>query len=133
MGWNKHLHLAYNAVSRIDRYKIVMFIFMFMWVRNPMITLKSSYDSWLAQHSKWLPSKPAEITLISQWAQYWQYTPHVPARNVRKLCYVIIVFAYYSASRIDRDKISASKPMFFSDENPMMTLQNPYDYWLTLG
>ena len=23
---------------------------------------------------KWLPSKPAEITLISQWAQYWQYT-----------------------------------------------------------
>ena len=49
-----------------------------------MITLKSPYDSWLTQNSKWLPSKPAEITLISQWAQYWQYPSHVPARNVRK-------------------------------------------------
>ena len=62
---------------------------MFMWMRNPIITLKSPYDSWLTQHSKWLPSKPAEITLISQWSQYWQYTPHVPARNVRKLYYYI--------------------------------------------
>ena len=54
-----------------------------------MITLKSSYDSWLIQNSKWLPLKPAEITLISQWAPYWQYTPHAPARNTRKQCYFI--------------------------------------------
>ena len=54
-----------------------------------MITLKSPYDPWLTQNSKWLPSKPAEITLISQWAQYWQYTPQIPARNVLKLCYFI--------------------------------------------
>ena len=39
-----------------------------------MITLKGPYDSWLTQNSKWLPSKQAEITLVSQWAQYWQYT-----------------------------------------------------------
>ena len=38
-----------------------------------MITLKSPFDSWSTQNSKWLPSKPAEITLISQYAQYWQY------------------------------------------------------------
>ena len=72
-----------------DRDKILVFKPIFMWMRNPMITLKSPYDSWLTQNSKWLPSKPAEITLISQWAQYWQYAPHVPARNVRKLCYFI--------------------------------------------
>ena len=42
---------------------------MFLWMRNPMITLKIPYDSWLTQNSKWLPSIPAEITLISQWAQ----------------------------------------------------------------
>ena len=36
-----------------------------MWMRNPMITLKSrGEDSWLTQNSKWLPSKPAKITLI---------------------------------------------------------------------
>ena len=52
-----------------------------------MIALKSPYVPWLTQNSKWLPSKPAEITLISQWAQYWQYTPKIPARNVLKLCY----------------------------------------------
>ena len=54
---------------------------MFMWMRNPMKTLKSPYDSWLTQNSKWLPSKPAEIIFISQWAQYWQYSPHVSARK----------------------------------------------------
>ena len=54
-----------------------------------MILLKNPYDSWLSRNSKWLPSKPAEITLISQWAQYWQYTPHAPARNVQKLCYFV--------------------------------------------
>ena len=45
----------------------------------------------------------------------------------------IHVFAYYSASRIDRDQILVSKPMFFWMKNPMMTLNNPYDSWLTLG
>ena len=54
-----------------------------------MIALQSPYDSWLTQNSKWLLSKPAEITLISQRAQYWQYTPQIPARNVLKLCYFI--------------------------------------------
>ena len=54
-----------------------------------MITLKNPYDSWLTLNSKWLPSKSAEITLIGQWAQYWQYTPHIPARNVRKLSYIV--------------------------------------------
>ena len=39
-----------------------------------MVTLKNPYDSWLTRNSKWLPSKPAEITLINQWARYWQYT-----------------------------------------------------------
>ena len=55
-----------------------------------MITLKNPYDSWLTLNSKWLPSKPAEITLIGQWVQYWQYTPHMLARNVRKLSYIVI-------------------------------------------
>ena len=68
---------------------------------NPMITLANPYDSWLTLNSKWLPSKPAEITLIGQWAQYWPYTPHIPA-------------------------ILVSKPMFFWMKNPMITLQNPY-------
>ena len=30
---------------------------MFMWTRNPMITLKNLYNSWLTLNSKWLPSK----------------------------------------------------------------------------
>ena len=47
-----------------------------------MITLKNSYDSWLTLNSNGLPSKPAEITLISQWAQNWHYTQHIPATNV---------------------------------------------------
>ena len=41
------------------------------------------------------------------------------------------VFAHYSASGIDRDKILISKPMFFWMMNPMMTLKNPYNSWLT--
>ena len=59
---------ANNSVSRIDRDKILVYKPMFM--RNPMSTLKNS--PWLLVNSKlkWLPSKPAEITLISQWAQY---------------------------------------------------------------
>ena len=28
-----------------------------------MITLNNPYDSWLTLNSKWLPSKPADITL----------------------------------------------------------------------
>ena len=35
------------------------------------------------------------------------------------------VFAHNSASRMDRDKILVSKPMFFWMMNPIMTLQNP--------
>ena len=53
-------------VSKIDRDKILVSKPMFMWIRNPMITLKNPYDSWLTLNSKWLPSKPAEITLIGQ-------------------------------------------------------------------
>ena len=81
--------LHYNIVIRINKDNIFVSNPMFMWMRNPMITLKNPYDSWLTQISKWLSSKPAEITLISQWAQYWQYTPHVSARNVRNLCYFV--------------------------------------------
>ena len=43
------------------------------------------------------------------------------------------VFVYYSASRIDRDKISVSKSMCFWMKNPMMTLKNPYDSWVNIG
>ena len=46
-----HFRLLYNSVSKP----------MFMWMRNPMITLNSPYDSWLTQNSKWL-------------SIYWQYT-----------------------------------------------------------
>ena len=70
---------------------------------NPMKTLKNHYDSWLTQNAKWLPSTPAEITIISQWAQYWQYTPHTPARNVRKLCY--FVTGTYRKSRCHHHQI----------------------------
>ena len=42
-----------------------------------------------------------------------------------------VVFTHYSASGIDRDKILVSKPMFFWMMNPMMTLKNPYNSWLT--
>ena len=59
---------AYNSDSGIDRDKILLSKPMFMWMRNPMITLINLYDSWLTRNSKWLPSKPAKITLFSQWA-----------------------------------------------------------------
>ena len=59
---------AYNSVSGIDRDKILLFKPMSMWMRNPMITLINPFESWLTRNSKWLPSKPAKITLISQWA-----------------------------------------------------------------
>ena len=55
---------AYNSVSWIDRDKIFVSNPMFMWMNNP-------YDPWLTRNSKWLPSKPAEITLSSQWAQFY--------------------------------------------------------------
>ena len=80
---------ASNLVYRRDRDKILVSKSMLVWMRNPMITLINPYDSWLTRISKWLPSKPAKITLISQWAQYWQYTPHAPARNVQMLCYFV--------------------------------------------
>ena len=83
----------------IDRDKILVSKSMFMWMRNPMITLKSPYDSWLTQNSKWLPSKPAEITLISQWVQYWQYTPNAPARNVRN--YVMLSLGLIPTWKVD--------------------------------
>ena len=53
-----------KLVSCIDRDKILVSNPMFMWMKNP-------YDPWLTRNSKWLPSKPAEITLNSQWAQYY--------------------------------------------------------------
>ena len=46
--------------------------------------IENPYNSWLTLNSKWMPSKPAEITLISQWAQYWHHTP-----QIRKLCYFV--------------------------------------------
>ena len=48
-----------------------------------MITLKSPYDSWLTQNSKWLHSKPAEITLISQWANTGNI-PHITGQECTK-------------------------------------------------
>ena len=36
-------------------------------------------------------------------------------------------FTYYSASRIDGEKILFSKPMFVRMKNQMMTLKNTYD------
>ena len=41
------------------------------------------------------------------------------------------IFAYNSVSRRDRDKILVSKPMLVWMRNPMITLINPYDSWLT--
>ena len=129
---------------------------MFFWMKNPMITPKNPYDSWLSLgylgNSKWLSLKSTEITLFGTWDQW---TPHVPARNVsyfvtgtypniKSGCHhhqigmdylydvifkmaaseVKYVFAYYSASRIDRDNILVSEPMFFWMKNPMMPLSN---------
>ena len=93
---------AYNSVSRIDRDKILVSKPMLMWMRNPMITLKNPYDSWLTRNSKWLHSKPAEITLISQWTQYWQYTQQASARNIRKL-----LFCHWHLRIVDTTTTSA--------------------------
>ena len=43
---------------------------------------------------------------------------------------VKLLFAYYSASRIDRDNILVSKPMFFLDEESNDATEKS---WLTIG
>ena len=59
-----------TTVSRIDRDKILVSKSIFLWMRNPTITLKNPYMTLGKQGiPKWPPSKPAEITLISPWAQ----------------------------------------------------------------
>ena len=91
---------ASNSVYRRDRDKILVSKPMLVWMRNPMITLINPYDSWLTRNSKWLPSQPAKITLISQWAQYWQYTPHAPARNVK--CTKAMLFCHGDLSQHEK-------------------------------
>ena len=59
---------AYNSAFRRDRDTTLVSKPMLVWMRNPMITLINPYDSWLTRNSKWLPSQPATITLISRWA-----------------------------------------------------------------
>ena len=123
-----------------------------MWMRNPMITLNNPYDSWLTQNSKWLPSKPAEYTgniphvhqtgtyesfaiLSLGFNQTWKvdattklgWTTYIVPFSKWPPVKWNYVFAYYSASRIDGDKISVSKHMLFWMKNPIMTLKNPYN------
>ena len=47
--------------SRLDRDKILVVNPMFIWMMNPMMTLKNPYNSWLTRNSKWLSLKPVEI------------------------------------------------------------------------
>ena len=64
---------AYNSVSKIDRDKMLVCDIQMTHVyvdEESNDNTENPYDPWLTLNSKWLPSKPAEITLISQWAQY---------------------------------------------------------------
>ena len=72
----------------------------------------------LSQHKKWMPPAPN-----------WDGLPicrHF--QNGRQ--WSEILFSHIT-SGLDRDKILVFKPIFFWMMNPMMTLKNPYDSWLT--
>ena len=75
----------------------------------------------LSEHEKWMPTS-------SNWdglpvGRHFQNGRHQNLWNY--------IFANNSVSRIDRDKILMSKPMFMWMRNPMITLKNLYDAWLT--
>ena len=57
-----------------------------------MITLKNPYDS--TQLSKWLFSKPTEITLISQWAHTGNI-PHMHPTGTYEAYVILFVTGTY--------------------------------------
>ena len=80
------------------------------------------FCSWdLSKHEKWMPPSPNWDGLPV--GRHFQNGRHQNLWNY--------IFANNSVSRIDRDKILLSKPMFMWMRNPMITLTNLYDAWLT--
>ena len=71
------------------------------------------YCFWdLSEHEKWMPPSPN-----------WDGLPVGRHRHQNLGNYI---FANNSVSRIDRDKMLMSKPMFMWMRNPMITLKNLY-------
>ena len=79
------------------------------------------FCSYLSEHKKWMPPSPNWDGLPV--GRHFQYDHHQNVWNY--------IFANNSVSRIDRDTILMSKPMFMWMRKPMITLRNLYDAWLT--
>ena len=80
------------------------------------------FCSWdLSEHETWMPPSPNWDGLPV--GRHFQNGHHKNVWNY--------IFANNSVSRIDRDKVLMSKPMFMWMRNPMITLKNLYDAWLT--
>ena len=90
--------------------------------RTPQGRMRPIFCIWdLSEHEKWMPTSPNWDGLFvgrhfknDRHQNFWNY-----------------IFANNSVSRIDRDNILMSKPMFMWMRNPMITLKNLYDAWLT--
>jgi len=79
------------------------------------------FCSWnLSQHEKWMPPSPN-----------WDGLPVCRLFQNDVLNKRNYVFAYNSASSIDRDEILVSTPIFLEMMSTMMTPINCYDSWLT--
>ena len=75
------------------------------------------FCSWdLSEHEKWMPQP-------LNWMDYLYSAIFQMAASEEKLRFRLLL----RISRIDRDKISVSKSMFFWMKNPRMTLKSPYD------
>ena len=110
-NWQNHV-FSYNSALRVDRNEISVSTPIFLRVRNSIKALTSFYDFYLTHDE--LP--------------VWHYF-----RNDHQEIWRNHVFAYNSASRMDRNEISASTPIFLRVGNSIKALTSFYDFWLMMN
>ena len=108
-NWQNHV-FAYNSASRVDRNEISLPTPIFLRVRNLIKALTGFYVFYLAHD---------ELPVL----RHFQNGRHGNGQNH--------VFAYNSASRVDRNEISVSTLLFVRVRNSIKTLTNFYDFYLT--
>ena len=108
-NWQNHL-FAYNLASRVDRNEISVSTPIFLRVRNSINAFTGFYDFYLTHDE--LP--------------VWRHFQNGRHRNWQNH-----VFAHNSASRVDRNEISVSAPIFVRVRNSIKALTNFYDFYMT--
>ena len=108
-NWQNHV-FAYNSASRVDRNEISVSTPILFRVGNSIKAFTGFYDFYLTHDE------------LPVWLHF---------QNVRHGNWPNHVFAYNSASRVDRNEISVSTPIFLRVGNSIKALTSFYNFYLT--